>query len=91
MAWERIKDGSGQDTVWEFDNEATSTDVYDPNTINLSPANGTDSGGIRTFSWPGGNVQQIYIKCRKAGETKPDGSDYVRGELSKNYYDSLNK
>ena len=85
MAYQPILYGSGQVTVWQFDDIAKSTDVYNPNTIVLSPPNGTDADGIRTFIWPNGNQQQIYIRCRKAGET------LVRGELSKDYYDSLNK
>ena len=85
MAYQPILDGSGQATVWLFDNEAKSTNVYDPNTIVLSPPNGQDDGGIRTFTWPNGRTQKIYIRCKKVGE------ELVRGELSKDYYDSLNK
>jgi hypothetical protein len=65
----------GSNGIWEFDDAATAADTY-------VDANGTTTGGIRTFTPPGGNTQYTYVKCRKAGETTE------RGELSKNYYDA---
>ena len=45
-------------------------------------SNSTISGGIRTYTKPGGGTVQVYIRCRKVGET------VERGELSKTYYDA---
>lgn len=66
----------GSNNIWEYDNAAIASDAdtYDD-------ANGTVSGGVRSFTPPGGNLQETYIRCRKVGETT------VRGELNKNYYD----
>ena len=72
MAWVTVPGSNG---IWEFENTATSADTY-PEAI------GTYSGGIRTFTFADGNAQQIYVRCRKVGETKD------RGELSKDYYDA---
>ena len=73
MAWVTVPGSNG---IWEYDNAATASDTY-------PDANGTTTNGIRAFTPPGGNTQETYIKCRKAGET------IVRGELNKNYYDNL--
>ena len=40
------------------------------------------SGGVRTFTKPGGGSTKIYIRTRKKGETTE------RGELSKTFYDA---
>ncbi len=72
MAWVVVPGSSG---IWEYENTATATDTY-------LDANGTTTGGIRSYTPPNGNTQQTYIKVRKAGET------IERGELSKNYYDA---
>ena len=72
MAWVVVPGSNG---VWEYENTATAADTY-------PDATGTYSGGVRTFTFADGNVQQIYARCRKAGETKE------RGELSKTYYDN---
>ena len=72
MAWVVVPGSSG---IWEYDNAATASDTY-------PDANGTTASGVRSFTPPGGNTQEIYVKVRKAGET------IVRGELSKNYYDA---
>jgi hypothetical protein len=77
MAWVTIKDGANADTVWQYENTATASNTY-------SDANGSYSGGIRTFTPPGGSAQQNYARCRKVGETTE------RGELSKDFYDALN-
>jgi hypothetical protein len=69
MAWVTVP---GSNSIWEYDNTATSA----------GDANGTDSAGIRTFTFPDGNVQKTYCSCRKVGET------VARGELSKDYYDA---
>ena len=73
MAWGVVPGSSG---VWEYDNAANTSlsDTYEE-------ANGTVTGGIRTFTPTGGSAQYTYIRCRKTGET------IVRGELNKNYYD----
>lgn len=73
MAWVAVP---GSDGIWEYDDAATDADTY-------PDANGTTSGGVRTFTFPdGGPTQETYIRCRKVGETTE------RGELSKTYYDS---
>ena len=72
MAWVTVPGSNG---IWEFENTATSADTY-------PEASGTYSGGIRTFTFADGNAKQIYVRCRKVGETKD------RGELSKDYYDA---
>jgi hypothetical protein len=66
---------TGSGGIWEYDNAATASDTY-------SDANGTTASGIRSFTRPSGVTEQIYVKCRKVGETT------VRGELSKTYYDN---
>ena len=66
---------TGSGGIWEYDNAATASDTY-------SDANGTTANGIRSFTRPSGVTEQIYVKCRKTGETT------VRGELSKTYYDN---
>jgi hypothetical protein len=72
MAWVAV---TGSNSIWEYDNAATAADTY-------SDANGTTASGVRSFTRPDGVTEQIYVKCRKAGET------VVRGELSKTYYDN---
>lgn len=74
MAWVTVP---GSSDIWQYDNAATvsNSDTY-------SDTNGTVTNGIRSFTPPGGNTQETYIRCRKAGET------IVRGELNKNYYDA---
>lgn len=74
MAWVVVP---GSNSIWEYDNAANTSlsDTY-------NDANGTVTSGIRAFTPTGGNTQETYIRCRKAGET------IVRGELSKNYYDA---
>jgi hypothetical protein len=75
MAWVTVP---GSNSIWEYDNAATKSDA------DCYPdANGTVSAGVRSFTSIGGNTENIYMKCRKAGET------IVRGELNKNYYDNL--
>tara|TARA_R100000152_G_C6778139_1_gene208583 strand:- start:2969 stop:3190 length:222 start_codon:yes stop_codon:yes gene_type:complete len=66
---------TGSNSIWEYDNAATASDTY-------SDAPGTYSGGIRTYTKPGGGTLKTYVKCRKVGETT------LRGELSKTYYDA---
>jgi len=72
MAWVTVPGSNG---VWEYENTATGSDTY-------TDANGTYPGGVRTFTRPSGATEQIYARCRKAGET------IERGELSKTYYDA---
>jgi hypothetical protein len=76
MAWVTVP---GSNSIWEFENTATVSDTYPDSAVG---ANVTISGGIRTFTFADGNVQEIYIRCRKTGETTE------RGELSKTYYDA---
>jgi len=76
MAWVTVP---GSNNIWEFENTATISNTYPDS---ADGANATISGGIRTFTFADGNVQEIYIRCRKVGETVD------RGELSKTYYDA---
>jgi len=70
--WVPVPNSNG---IWEYDSDAESTDSY-------KDANGTTVDGIRTFTWPDGKTEEIYIKCKKVGE------EIERGELSKTYYDA---
>ena len=72
MAWVSVP---GSNSIWEYDNAATVGDSY-------SDANGSVTGGVRSYTPPAGNEQETYILARKSGETAE------RGELSKNYYDA---
>jgi hypothetical protein len=76
MAWVTVP---GSNSIWEFENTATAANTYPDS---ADGANSTVSGGIRTYTKPdvGGTVE-VYMRTRKAGETKE------RGELSKTYYD----
>ena len=76
MAWVIVP---GSNSIWEFENTADISNTYSDS---ADGANVTISGGIRTFTFADGNVQEIYIRCRKAGQTTE------RGELSKTYYDA---
>ena len=79
MAWVNVPGSNG---LLEYDNTASlmTGGMVDINVY--QHCNGTIAGGIRTFTPPnGGNPQKIYVKTRRAGETK------ILGELSKNYYD----
>ena len=69
----------GSNSIWQYDNAATASNTYSDS---AAGANSTISGGIRTYTKPGGGTVQVYIRCRKVGET------VERGELSKNFYDA---
>ena len=55
MAWQTVL---GSNDIWEFETTATGSDTY-------SDANGAYSGGVRTYTFPNGNVQKTYARCRK--------------------------
>ena len=75
MAWVTIE---GSDDIWEYEDTATAANTY-------SEANGSYSGGIRTFNPPGATSDQdTYVRCRMVD----DEDEIERGELSKNYYDA---
>ena len=76
MAW---VDVPGSSAVWQYENSATAANTYSDSGAG---ANSAFSGGIRTYTKPGGGTVQVYIRCRKTGETTE------RGELSKTYYDA---
>ena len=77
MAWVTVPGSNG---IWKYDNAATISNTYPDS---ADGANSVIANGIRTYTKPdvGGTVQ-VYIRTRKAGETKE------RGELSKTYYDN---
>tara|TARA_Y100001947_G_C10159345_1_gene227492 strand:+ start:356 stop:595 length:240 start_codon:yes stop_codon:yes gene_type:complete len=63
-------------TGWAYENTATAANTY-------SEANGSYSGGIRTFNPPGPTpAQETYVRCRRLLD------NVERGELSKTYYDA---
>ena len=79
MAWTVVlgssEDGTNGDEIWQYEDSATGANTY-------TDANGTYSGGIRSFNPPGPTpVQETYARCRKTGET------VERGELSWNYFE----
>jgi hypothetical protein len=98
MAWVPVP---GSDGIWEYGNSptlgtlATGAKVQDDATKGQTDdhyrANGTVTAGIRSFTPPGGNLQETYVKCRKV---LPVGQVYTNSnangpwsELNKNYYD----
>ena len=76
MAW---VDVPGSNSVWQYENSATISNTYKDS---ADGSNVAISGGIRTYTKPGGGTTKIYIRCRKKGTT------VERGELSKNFYDA---
>ena len=69
----------GSSSIWQYDNAATASNTYSDS---AAGANSTISGGIRTYTKPGGGTLKVYARTRKKGETTE------RGELSKTYYDN---
>ena len=71
--------------IWQYDNAPSSGDYYED-------ANGTVTAGIRSFTPPGGPIQETYVKCKKVqptGKIYPDSNtNGPWSELSKNYYDT---
>jgi hypothetical protein len=99
MAWVTVPGSNG---VWEYDNapvlgtllNAAAKVQDDPNAGQVDEyyrANGTVTAGIRSFTPPGGNTQETYVKCRKVlpvGKIYSDSNaNGPWSELSKNYYD----
>ena len=76
MAW---VDVTGSNSVWQYENSATAANTYSDSGAG---ANSVFSGGVRTYTKPGGGTVATYIRCRKKGTT------VERGELSKTYYDN---
>ena len=63
-------------TGWAYENTATAANTY-------SEANGSYSGGIRTFNPPGPTpAQETYVRCRMVVDS------VERGELSKTFWDA---
>ena len=76
MAW---VDVPGSNSVWQYENSATAANTYSDSGAG---ANSVFSGGVRTYTKPGGGTVAVYARTRKKGETTE------RGELSKTYYDN---
>ena len=77
MAWVTVP---GSNSIWQYENTATAANTYSDS---ADGANSVIANGIRTYTKPGtSDTVQVYIRCRKAGET------IERGELSKTYYDA---
>jgi hypothetical protein len=95
MAWVNVPGSNGN---WQYDNSPTLGTLVNGNAKahendQYYRANGTVSGGIRTFTPPGGTAQQTYVKCKKiTGATNKiyTGTNATGpwSELSKNYYDA---
>lgn len=99
MAWVPVPGSNG---IWEYGNAPTlgtlanadakvQDDATQGPTDDYYRANGTVTAGIRSFTPPGGNLQETYVKCRKV---LPVGQVYTNSnangpwsELNKNYYD----
>ena len=88
--------------IWQYDNEPTLGTLVNANAkVQDDPdagqvdeyyrANGTVTNGIRSFTPPGGNTQETYVKCRRVqptGKIFPDSNtNGPWSELSKTYYD----
>ena len=76
MAW---VDVPCSNNVWQYENSATAANTYSDS---AAGANSVISGGVRTYTKPGGGTVKVYARTRKKGETTE------RGELSKTYYDN---
>ena len=76
MAW---VDVTGSNSVWQYENSATAANTYSDSGAG---ANSAFSGGVRTYTKPGGGTVKVYARTRKKGTT------VERGELSKTYYDA---
>ena len=76
MAW---VDVTGSNSVWQYENSATAANTYSDSGAG---ANSAFSGGVRTYTKPGGGTVKVYARTRKKGTT------VERGELSKTYYDN---
>jgi len=76
MAW---VDVTNSNNIWQYENTATAANTYSDSGAG---ANSVFSGGVRTYTKPGGGTVQVYARCRKKGTT------VERGELSKTYYDN---
>tara|TARA_A100001011_G_scaffold391212_1_gene476217 strand:+ start:474 stop:707 length:234 start_codon:yes stop_codon:yes gene_type:complete len=76
MAW---VDVPGSDSVWQYENTATAANTYSDSGAG---SNSAFSGGVRTYTKPGGGTVAVYARVRKKGTT------VERGELSKTYYDN---
>ena len=73
MAWVNI---ANTGNIWAYENTAAAAQTY-------TDANGTYSGGIRSFNPPGATpVQETYVRCRMVADS------VERGELSKTFYDA---
>ena len=76
MAW---VDVPGSSSIWQYENSATAANTYSDSGAG---ANSAFSGGVRTYTKPGGGTVKVYARTRKKGTT------VERGELSKTYYDN---
>ena len=70
----------GSNSIWQYDNAATASNTYSDSAAGAK--NSAFSGGVRTYTKPGGGTVKVYARTRKKGETTE------RGELSKTYYDN---
>ena len=76
MAW---VDVPGSSNVWQYENTATAANTYSDSGAG---ANSAFSGGVRTYTKPGGGTVKVYARTRKKGTT------VERGELSKDFFDA---
>jgi hypothetical protein len=105
MAWVDVPGSptvlvSGTPTaIWQYDNAPTLGTLaagakVHPDDQYYREANGTVTNGIRSFTPPGGNTQETYVKCRRV-QPAAGGKIYTDSnangpwsELSKNYFDT---
>jgi hypothetical protein len=76
MAWVDVPNSN---SIWQYENTATAANTYSDSGAG---ANSVFSGGIRTYTKPGGGTVKVYARTRKKGTI------VERGELSKTYYDA---
>ena len=87
MAWVAVPGSNG---LWEYGNSPTLGTLaagakVHPDDDYYRNANGTVTAGIRSYTPPGGNPRETYVKCRKVDDGNDDGP---WSELSKTYYDA---
>ena len=76
MAWVDVPNSN---SIWQYENTATAANTYSDSGAG---ANSVFSGGIRTYTKPGGGTVKVYAR------TRIKGTIVDRGELSKTYYDA---
>lgn len=79
MAWVRITNKTGTNTLWEYDNNPADPGVGSP----LRSLWQKSAAGIRGVPYSGAHTHEVYVSCRRVDKNA------IVGELSKTYYDNL--